>query len=117
MTKPDLVFQKGSVLSHVDYHGEVDDHIYIQSEALPGVPFYIQIDGYLEKGKPFSRISPTLAIPVESQIELLVESSVLYATPGQSTKAYFRVHNYGPEAQFKYTATDEAKYIYHWNPK
>ncbi|XP_071539177.1 uncharacterized protein [Panulirus ornatus] len=117
VTAMEFVDEKGVVLSHVNYHGMLDDLFYILSEDLPGVPFYIQIDGFIQTGNPFSRLFPTMTLAVECRVELLVEESVLYAKPGQSTKAYFRVHNFGPEAQFEYTAVDEEGYIFTWLPK
>ena len=58
-----------------------------------------------------------MAQPVECLIELVVADSVLSTTPGHSTKATFRVHNYGPKAEFQYTAIDEEKFIHDWSPE
>lgn len=67
-------------------------------------------------GEPFTRLYPTMAQPVECLIELLKEESVLSARPGESTQAIFMVHNYGPAAQFQYTAIDEEGFITDWTP-
>ncbi|XP_063870584.1 uncharacterized protein LOC135105875 isoform X2 [Scylla paramamosain] len=106
----------GNELSNVPYNGIVDEHFFILSENLPAGSFYIQIDGLLESGSPFIRLYATMAQPVECLIELVVADSVLSTTPGHSTKATFRVHNYGPKAEFQYTAIDEEKFIHDWSP-
>lgn len=67
-------------------------------------------------GSPFIRLYPTMAQPVECLIELVIADSVLSATPGESTQATFKVHNYGPKAEFQYTAIDEEKFITTWSP-
>ncbi|KAK7079818.1 hypothetical protein SK128_002467, partial [Halocaridina rubra] len=121
----ELVDEKGAVHSHINYTGDVDDHFYIQSEVLPTEPFYIQIDGFLEtesylfptSGSPFSRIFPTMVVPVNCAVELLIENSTLSARPGETADAHFRVTNYGPMAEFEYYANDEKLFITNWIPK
>lgn len=68
-------------------------------------------------GEAFTRLYPTMAQPVECLISLVKEESVLAATPGESTQAIFTVYNYGPAAEFQFTAVDEENFITNWTPK
>ncbi|XP_066942227.1 LOW QUALITY PROTEIN: uncharacterized protein [Macrobrachium rosenbergii] len=117
VTSMELVDEQGSLLSHVDYLDEVDDHFFIRSEALPAKPFYIQVDGFLETGTPFSRICPTMVVPVRCSVELLLENSTLAAKAGETASAYFRATNYGPAADFRFYARDQQMYITQWTPR
>ncbi|XP_045102438.1 uncharacterized protein LOC123498935 isoform X2 [Portunus trituberculatus] len=116
VTSMKFIDTAGNELSSVPYNGIVDEHFFILSEDLPVGSFYIQIEGFLESGSPFIRLYSTMAQPVECLIELVVADSVLSTTPGHSTKATFRVHNYGPKAEFQYAAIDEEKFIHDWSP-
>lgn len=58
-----------------------------------------------------------MAQPVQCLIELVMADSVLSAIPGETTQATFKVYNYGPEAEFQYTAIDEEGYIETWTPE
>ncbi|XP_064083933.1 LOW QUALITY PROTEIN: uncharacterized protein LOC135199706 [Macrobrachium nipponense] len=118
VTSMELVDEQGKLLSHVDYLGEVDDHFFIRSEELPSKPFYIQVDGFLETGTPFSRICPTMVVPVRCSVELLLENSTLAAKAGETAgRSYFRATNYGPAAEFSFYARDQQLYITQWTPR
>ncbi|KAG0711995.1 von Willebrand factor A domain-containing protein 7 [Chionoecetes opilio] len=106
----------GNVLSNIPYDGILDEHFFILSDDLPVGAFYIQVEGYLESGNPFIRIYSTMAQSVECLVELMMADSVLSAIPGETTQATFRVHNYGPKAEFRYTAIDEEEFISSWSP-
>ncbi|XP_068223894.1 LOW QUALITY PROTEIN: uncharacterized protein [Palaemon carinicauda] len=117
VTSMELVDKQGVMLSHVKYPDEVDDHFFIRTEPLPPKPFFIQIDGFLESGTPFSRLFPTMVVPVRCSVELLLENSTLAAKAGETATAYFRATNFGPAADFDFYARDEKMYITQWNPR
>ncbi|MPC19373.1 von Willebrand factor A domain-containing protein 7 [Portunus trituberculatus] len=89
---------------------------FAELDLTPPRPGYVVVRGQPLSRSPFIRLYSTMAQPVECLIELVVADSVLSTTPGHSTKATFRVHNYGPKAEFQYAAIDEEKFIHDWSP-
>ncbi|XP_076041572.1 uncharacterized protein LOC143025573 [Oratosquilla oratoria] len=117
VTDMDFVDKAGSVLAHVNYEDTIDDEFYIKTEPLPSDHFYIRVDGYLESGHRFSRMFPTQVVPVRSSVELVINGSSLTALPGDKVQTVFEVTNFGPDAQFRFTAIDDLDFIKSWEPK
>ncbi|XP_069161847.1 uncharacterized protein [Procambarus clarkii] len=116
VTSLQLIDEAGGLFSTMEYAEDVDEHFYILSEKLPAVPFFVQVNGFLQTGTPFSRISPSMILAVNCAVELLLETSEMSARAGEQATAYFSVKNFGPEATFNYFATDELQYVSSWSP-